>query len=248
MILLLGGTSETAPLSSALQREDLDVLVSTATDAPLELPAGVRRRCGRLDAQGMTDLCEAEGVRVLVDAGHPYAVHLHRACQEAAALAGLPRLRLLRPASDIPPDAILVSSHEEAAQQAFALQGPVLLTTGSRTLAPYVAEARRTGLPLTARVLDHPESLAASTAAGLRPSEVVAGRGPYSQEEDCALIRRCGARALVTKDSGEAGGLQAKVEAARETGCKVILVARPDAETNGFTDLDRLAKEARRIS
>ncbi|HWQ08035.1 MAG TPA: precorrin-6A/cobalt-precorrin-6A reductase, partial [Holophaga sp.] len=175
------------------------------------------------------------------------AVHLHRACQEAAALAGLPLLRLLRPASDIPSEAILVASHEAAAREAFALRGSVLLTTGSRNLAPYVAEARRTGLPLTARVLDHPESLAACTVAGLNPSEITAGRGPYDLEEDCALIRRCGARVLVTKDSGEAGGLQAKVEAARRTDCKVIVVARPDTETNGFTDLDRLAKEARRF-
>jgi precorrin-6A/cobalt-precorrin-6A reductase len=247
VILLLGGTSETAPLISALQREGLDVLVSTATDAPLELPAGVRRRCGRLDAQEMADLCKAEGIRVLVDAGHPYAVHLHRACQEAAALAGVSQFRLLRPVSDIPPEATLVASHENAAQQAFAHRGPVLLTTGSRNLAPYVAEARRTGLLLTARVLDHPESLAACAAAGLSPSEIVSGRGPYNQEEDCTLIRRCGAQVLVTKDSGEAGGLQAKVEAARQTGCKVIVVTRPDTETNGFTDPDRLAKEARRF-
>ena len=49
MILLFGGTSETAPLAGALLAEGWSVLVSTATDTPLALPEGARRRVGRLD-------------------------------------------------------------------------------------------------------------------------------------------------------------------------------------------------------
>lgn len=244
VILLLGGTSETAGLVEALLREGLEVLVSTATDASLLIPEDARRRCGRLDAGGIAALCRHERVLAIVDAGHPYAKELHEACRKASALAGLPLLRFQRAASDLPADAFIAADHEEAAWSAFAVGGPVLLTTGSRNLAPYVAEARRTGLPLLARVLDHPESLAACALARLESGEILAGRGPYCLEENRALIRRHGARALVTKDSGEAGGVEAKLKAARLENCHIVIVSRPSENEEAFQEPHRLAQAA----
>jgi precorrin-6A/cobalt-precorrin-6A reductase len=246
VILLLGGTSETGPLARALLDQGLDLLVSTATDAPLALPQGVTRRSGRLDADGIARLCANLGVRVLVDAGHPFALELHAACRAASASTGLPLLRWLRAPSELPPGTLLASGHPGAARKAFALGGPVLVTSGSRNLAPYVAEARRTGLPLLARVLDHPESLAACGLAGLEPREIVTGRGPFSLQENRELLRRHRARALVTKDSGAAGGLQAKLDAARLQACAVVVVIRPEPDAGGFTSAPLLAAAAAR--
>jgi precorrin-6A/cobalt-precorrin-6A reductase len=247
VILLLGGTSETAPLAQALLDQGLSLLVSTATDAPLALPPGVPRRCGRLAPDAIAELCRASAIRVLVDAGHPFACDLHAACRAAAARTGLPLLRWLRAPSDLPGDTRLAADHAEAAGMAFALGGPVLVTSGSRNLAPYAAEARRTGLPLLARVLGHPESLAACRAAGLEAGELVTGRGPFDLQANRELIRRHRARALVTKDSGAAGGLEAKLEAARLEGCAVIVLARPGPEACGFTDPLGLALAARAL-
>jgi precorrin-6A/cobalt-precorrin-6A reductase len=241
MILLLGGTAETAPLAQALLDQGLEVLVSTATDAPLALPDRVSRRCGRLDPQGLAELCAQAGIRVLVDAGHPYAVELHAACAQAAAALNLPLLRWLRPRTELPPEARAVPDHETAAALAFSLGGPVLLTTGSRHLAPYVQEARRTGWPILARVLDLPESLRACRDAGLEAGELAPGRGPHGLGADRALIRRHRARALVTKDSGTAGGLEAKLQAARLEGCAAVVVTRPEPAAGGCSDPQRLA-------
>ena len=244
MILLLGGTSETSPLAQALLDQGLELLVSTATDAPLTLPPGVARRSGRMDADAIAELCARRGVRVLVDAGHPFALELHAACRAAATRTGLPLLRWLRAPSEWPQDTLLATGHPDAARKAFDLGGPVLVTSGSRNLAPYVAEARRTGLPLLARVLDHPDSLAACRAAGLETPEIVTGRGPFGLQDNRTLLRRHRARALVTKDSGTAGGLQAKLDAARLEGCAVVMVTRPEADSDGFTDAQRLAQAA----
>ena len=51
MILLIGGTSETAPLASGLAGVGYEVLVSTATDSRLNVGDHPRisRRAGRLD-------------------------------------------------------------------------------------------------------------------------------------------------------------------------------------------------------
>ena len=249
MILLLGGTSETAGLAAALQDRGFPVLVATATDAPLALPAGTRRRCGRLDAQGLAALLVREGLRAVVDGGHPFATELHAAAQLAADAAGLPLFRFERP--DLRPEGAHVrtcADHAGAAVLAFALASaldpprgrPVLLSTGSRHLVPYVREARRTGLALYARVLDAPESLAACEAAGLPAARILALRGPFDLATQREHLRRTGAGVLVAKASGLAGGLDRKAEATRLEGVRLVVVARP-ASTGGWSDPRSLA-------
>ena len=233
MILLLGGTSETAPLALALAEAGHAVLVSTATDIWLntgEHPA-VRRRSGRLDEQGLAALLRAEGVAVIVDATHPYAVGVRRTARSVAAQLQLRYITFLRP-SGLQGDenVIHASSHEEAAHLAFGLGRAVLLTTGSRNLEPYVHAARLTGQPLVARVLDDPGALAACRLAGLDERTVVSGRGPFSTAQTRELIRRFGIGVLVTKDSGAPGGLAAKLEAAAQERCQVVVVDRPNLD------------------
>ena len=45
-----------------------------------------------------------------------------------------------------------------------------------------------------------------------------------------ATIRQYGIRIMVTKDGGKAGGFRGKIEAARNTGTRVVLIARPEDE------------------
>ena len=116
-----------------------------------------------------------------------------------------------------------------AAQAAFAYGKPVLLTTGVRNLAPYAAAARRTGLPLVVRVLERPASRAACRQAGIPDERVLTGRGPFSVEENCRQIRDFGIGVLVTKDSGRAGGVLEKLQAARDEHCRIVVLHRPDA-------------------
>jgi len=230
MILLLGGTSETAPLAGALLEAGYQVLVSTATDAPLTLPEHprLRRRHGRLDATAMAELMRREDVRVLIDAAHPYASQARQQARQAATLLDLPYLRWERPGTDFSDFPVRwAADHTKAAALAFADGRPVLLTTGSRHLPPYVEQARRTGIPLRARVLPHAESLQAVEQAGLAPEELIWGQGPFSLEDNRAQIQKHAIGVLVTKDSGKAGGVPAKLEAARLEGCEVIVIRRP---------------------
>ncbi|MBP1628720.1 MAG: cbiJ [Holophagaceae bacterium] len=229
VVLLVGGTSETGPLASAIMARGLAVLISTATDAPLDLPEGARRRWGRLDAEGLVELCRAEDIRALVDAGHPFAVELHESIREAARLSGLPMLRFLRAGAGLEGVEGIhwATDHEEAARVAFGFGCPVMLTTGSRNLAPYVRASRETGLPLYARVLDHEESLKSCREAGLPDSALIAMRGPFDLETNRRHLRETGAGVLVSKESGEAGGLDAKLEAARLEGVQMVLIRRP---------------------
>ena len=231
MILLLGGTSETAALAAALAAAGYRVVVSTATEAPLELPAHplVSRRCGRLDATAMTNYLRDSSTSALVDAAHPYATETHANAEQAARAAAIPYFRWCRAESALDGlEGVAVAiDHEEAARTAFSFGHTVLLTIGSRNLEPYAREAARTGLGVFARVLPLEESLEACRRAGLPEAAILAARGPFSVEENRAAIRLAGAGTVVTKDGGIEGGLPAKIEAARIEGCRLVAIRRP---------------------
>jgi precorrin-6A/cobalt-precorrin-6A reductase len=236
MILLIGGTSETPPLASGLAAEGYEVLVSTAPDVPLatEKHPRIHRRMGRLDGEGLVALAEEKSIRAIVDAAHPYAVAAHAAAQNAARRLGIPCLVFRRPQVQTSGNAIrFAADHREAAALAFADGRPVLITTGSRNLAPYVEAAHRTGVPFAVRVLDAPESLAACREAGIAKERIIAGRGPFTLEENLTAIRRFGIGVIVTKESGRAGGIDTKLAAAHRANCQVIVLSRPETPDTG---------------
>ena len=230
MILLLGGTTETAPLAGLLAQAGYQVLVSTATEIAMELPAheNVSRRSGLLDFDRMLSLVRSREIRAVVDATHPYAAEVTRTAQRVCREAALPYLCLVRPPSARDESFVhFARDHEEAAKLACGFGKPVLLTVGTRNLEAYVGEARNAGCALFARVLADERSLEACRAVGIAADHVIAGRGPFSTEENRAELRARGIGVLVTKDSGVAGGVPAKIEAARKERCRVVVVRRP---------------------
>jgi len=239
VIMLLGGTSETAQVAEALATAGHRVLVSTATDVPLDVGRhpNITRRCGRLDAAGLAALVYADNVCAVVDVSHPYAVELRATARIVAHETGIPYLSFVRPRACTAADGIrLAADHEEAARLACEAGRPILLTVGSRNVATYAREAVHRQVALIARVLPHEESVTACLAAGLPREHIVTGRGPFGVEDNRALIRRFGVGVVVTKDSGAAGGFPAKQEAARLESCLLVVVGRAPAPADGAFD------------
>ncbi len=146
MILLIGGTSETAPLAEALAAAGFRVLVSTATEVPLDVGKhpNISSRRGMLDMQGMTQLATERGVQAIVDASHPYSVAAHANAKKVALDLSIPCFRWARPPAAKDGDPVFFArTHEFAARTACSLGRPVFLTTGSRNIVPYALEADR---------------------------------------------------------------------------------------------------------
>ena len=61
----------------------------------------------------------------------------------------------------------------------------------------------------------------------MTPKEIVALQGPFSEELNIALYRQYGADVVVTKNSGEIGGTDTKLTAARKLGLPVVMIDRP---------------------
>jgi len=246
MILLLGGTAETAPLAAALAGSGFEVLVSSATDVPLELACRekVSRRTGPLDDKSMEALARDRGVSAIVDATHPYAEAAHANAKKVAEALNLPYFRWRRPEVVEPGDNIhFARDHEEAAALASSFRVAILLTTGSTKLRPYVRECAKAGDPLFVRVLDHPRSVESALRAGIPEENIIKGRGPFSVQQNLAAIKQYNIGVLVTKDSGEAGGAPAKLEAARTAGRRVVVIRRPDESVEQcYEDLAELVR------
>jgi precorrin-6A/cobalt-precorrin-6A reductase len=230
MILLLGGTSETAGLAEALAAADLQVLVSTVTDLPLNIGnhPSIERVAGALDERGMETLARNRKIKVIVDATHPYAVEAHETAQRVADKLGLPYFKWTRATTRYDTNAIdIADDHEHAAKLAASYGRSVLLTTGSKHLRMYVESCRKRGVLLVVRVLPDPASVDVCRAAGIEPEHIVTGRGPFSIEHNVSLLTRFNIGVLVTKDSGPEGGTPEKIEAAKRCGCRVIMIRRP---------------------
>jgi precorrin-6A/cobalt-precorrin-6A reductase len=237
VILLLGGTSDARELAAELRGAGYDVLVSTASEygARLAAPSGADVRGGPLDVEELDRL--VSGADAVVDATHPFAERISAAAASGCTRLGRPYLRVERPAGELPGEVVRAADAAEAARIAAELAsvsgGAVLLTVGSRTVDVYALAAREAGVRLIARVLPLPESLAACAAAGLEPRDVLAMQGPASSELDAALLRHLGAAVLVTKESGEAGGLGEKLRAVELAGATAVIVARPAEPATG---------------
>jgi precorrin-6A/cobalt-precorrin-6A reductase len=217
-VLILGGTGEARRLATALVEAGVDVLSSLAgrvTD-PL-LPPGEVRVGGFGGAVGLAAWLQAHPVRAMVDATHPFATTMTASAVAASDVTGVPLLRLQRPGWTAGPgdDWRWVDSLEEAAA-AVAGFGSVFLTTGRKTLGAFAGLSAR----CLVRSVDPPEPPLPPRAT------VVLARGPFTVEEELALLRAHAVEAVVTKDSGGAM-TAAKLAAARTLGLPVVLVRRP---------------------
>jgi precorrin-6A/cobalt-precorrin-6A reductase len=217
-VLVLGGTGEARRLATALVGEGVDVLSSLAGRVadPL-LPPGEVRIGGFGGAAGLTAWLQTHPVRAVVDATHPFAATMSASAAAAAESTGIPLLRLQRPGWTAEPgdDWCWVGSMEQAAA-AVAGFGSVFLTTGRQSLGAF-ADLRARCL---VRSVDPPEPPLPERTV------VILARGPFTVDEELALLREHGIEAIVTKDSGGAM-TAAKLTAARVLGLPVVLVRRP---------------------
>ncbi len=223
-VLILGGTAEARALAARLDDAGVPVVSSLAGRvARPRLPVGEVRIGGFGGPEALGRWLQEQAIAAVVDATHPFAQHISASATRAATGTGVALLRLERPgwvAGD--GDRWLWVEDLPEAAGALARLGAarVLLTTGRQGLAAFAGDGERWFL---IRCVDAPE-------VALPPRhEVLLDRGPYTLEDEQALLDAHRIDALVTKDSG--GALtEAKLRAARERALPVVVVRRPPRE------------------
>lgn len=220
-LLILGGTGEAVALATqAVKIDGLQVISSLAgrTQNPVDLP-GLSRIGGFGGEQGLIDYLRSHQIDLVIDATHPFAQQISGNGARAAAICGLPWLRLERPAWQ-PLDGdrwLSVANHEEAAALLPGLARRVFLTIGRQELGHY---AHLTDLWFLMRSIDPPVNVA------MPPGEVILAKGPFSLESEQELLINYGIEVVVSKNSG-GNATYGKIAAARELELPVVMLERP---------------------
>lgn len=223
-ILLFGGTSEGRMIAEWAESRDLRATVCVATEygaGLLTRSKNIRIMTGRLNSAEMGELMRSGDFSYVVDATHPYAPDVTDNIKVSARDAGITVVRVVRE-SETEGDWIWAASAEHAAELLTEMSGNILLTTGSKNLDAFA------GRGLTGRcyprVLPNPDSLNRCLELGYPGSNILCMHGPFSAELNAAIIRQYAIKAIVTKATGSVGGFDRKAEAARETGCDMIVI------------------------
>ncbi|HIU45635.1 MAG TPA: precorrin-6A reductase [Candidatus Fimadaptatus faecigallinarum] len=230
MDILFGGTTEGRMLAAEyLARGETPLVCVTSEYARALLPQGVRCHVGALDEAAMQELFEREQPARVIDATHPFAVRVTDNIKRCCMRLGIEykRIERMNEAGADWRDCVEWVADTQAAAEALArTQGNVLLTTGSHTLGAYVTKVEPERL--YARVLPMARVLEQCESLGLPPGHVVAMQGPFTREFNAALYDMLNIAVMVSKDSGDVGGVTEKVLPALERGIHVIMIARPE--------------------
>jgi len=218
-ILILGGTAEARALAGRLVATGHEVVTSLAgRTADPKLPEG-NVRVGRFGGMaGLEAYLRAAHVERMVDATHPYAGTISANAVAAARASGVPLVRLMRPAWEPGPGErwTTVETFAEAAA-ALPAGARVLVTTGHVALDRFL---ERDDCRLVVRLIEPPAQRVPEHA------KLILSRPPHPLDHELALMRDEKITHLVTKNSG-GGQTRAKLEAARQLGIEVVMIARP---------------------
>ncbi|MFI3312904.1 MAG: precorrin-6A reductase [Eubacteriales bacterium] len=233
-LLLFGGTTEGRLLAQDATELGFNVTVCVATEYGRDClpPDHFDVRTGRLTEGEMVDLMGEDYLAVL-DATHPYAVVVSQNIRTACQQAGLPYLRFLR---DECGDNTCKYANSILEACKVTGEGNVLFATGSKEIST------ATALPdykkrVYARVLPLQSSLDACYAIELQDDHILAGKGPFSTDENVETMKKHNITTMITKDSGAKGGFPEKIEAARACNVKVIVVRRPEEVGHTYQEI-----------
>ncbi len=170
-------------------------------------------------AEGLARYIRDHGVSHVVDATHPFAAQMSRNAVQACDETGIPLAALTRPAWT-PQNGDCWTHVADIAAAVDALSGAsqrVFLAVGRMHLGDFAAQPQHHYL---LRLVDKPESLP------LPDCDVVVSRGPFTVEDDRALMAQHGTELVVSKNAGGTGA-RAKLDAARALGLPVLMIDRP---------------------
>ncbi len=224
MILVFGGTTEGRKAAEVLEEAGKAYYYSTRSDGQkIDLVHGIHLT-GGMEVPEMIDCCREHGIRLIIDAAHPFAEELHRNLLFLAKHIHAPIIRYDRIYPPHDSSLIWCKDYDDAVRQLEAQHiSRLLALTGVNTIGR-LQPFWKTHNHCWFRILNRRASHSIAMANRFPEEHLV-----YYETDDTAdLIRQLRPEAIITKESGLSGGFNEKVDAARRAGLKVFVVERPD--------------------
>ena len=222
-ILIFAGTTEGRELAEFCVKNRIGADVSTATEYGASLlPDGTGRLTGRLNAEEMRGLLRKNRYVCVINATHPYAEEATDNISAACQAEQIPCWRLIRKTLPIVGEPVF-----SLAQMVDLLnrnEDIVLSTLGTKS-AQALCAVNHFAERIRMRILPSEESAEALKRLGFL--HIIQAKGPFSAEDNIRHIRDCGAKILLSKESGTVGGYPEKAEAVKQTGIRMITLCRP---------------------
>ena len=215
MILVFGGTTEGRKAVEVLEEGGSPYFYSTKTgEQDITLQHGVRID-GALDEAAMMHFCTEHGIRMIVDAAHPFAALLHQTIAKTASALSLPVVRFERIYPPCDPAITWIDDYTQIPRDIHSL----LATTGVQSISK-LKPLEADGISIFYRILNRPSSIALALKQGATQAQLCY----YDDPNDIPVQ----VDAILLKESGLSGGFTEKVVAAKACGMRVIAIKRPE--------------------
>ena len=223
MILILGGTTEGRHAVSVCEEASKPYYYSTKGELQEVVCVNGTRLTGALDENAMETICKEKNIRLLVDAAHPFATILHQTIAKVSEKLKIPVVRYERSYVEHDEDIIWCDSYDDAINYLERHNIDNLLAlTGVNTIVKLKAYWQSHNCWF--RILDREESRELVNKAEFPFDKILY----YQQgEDDTPLFEKLSPEAIIIKESGESGGFNEKVAAARQLNIPVLAVKRP---------------------
>lgn len=236
--VIFGGTTEGRMICEFCANHAIPIryCVATADGArPVEALADINIYVGRLSASEMADLLSDDKPLLLIDATHPYAAEASKNIAAAARRLNCALLRVARKSGE-EQGCVYFDDIRSLLFWLKQQSGNIFVTTGSNHAKAFT-ELKDFQSRVWLRILPSLDSLRLCLSFGYRPERLICMQGPFSKELNRALFRAANAKILITKNSGEIGGFQEKVHAAKSLGMVTAVLAKPE-EAKGSVSLN----------
>lgn len=241
-ILILGGTKDSTNIIEHVKRNyDSYILTTTTT----EYGARLARQSGSDDViarplpkDELINIIKREDIDILVDATHPFASHITQTSTSIAKELEMPYIRFERPTTNLEEvdtsHIHYANSFDEAGKliESEFSEGNVLHFAGANTMEDVLKHVSVDRF--YPRILKVESSIEKCEKLGIDLSHIIAMKGAASLEENIELIEKYDAGVMITKESGEVGGVIEKINAANQKDIAVVMIQRPKID-----DLDK---------
>lgn len=225
MIIIFGGTTEGRLAVEVCEQAGTPYYYSTkGCMQDVEMHNGVRLS-GGMSANDMISFCRKHSIKCIVDAAHPFAEALHSTIDRV----GLPVIRMQRDFGTHREGVIYCKDYADAINKLQASDIKCLLAlSGANTIAklkPYWQQHKT-----IFRILEREESKRIALDNDLEVRNIIFYRKDLAipdKAEEMRVMQAVGCDAIITKESGEMGGFNSKVDAAIAMGIRVFVVEHP---------------------
>ena len=231
--IIMSGTSDATKVIKYLSNDENYIIATTVTDYGAEIAknAGATEVISKaLKQEDFVKVIKENNIDTLIDATHPFASVATETAIKSAQEAEINYIRYERASTVLPETDLIheVESFEKAAQLADQMledEDKLMHLAGVMTLG----EITKVVNPekVIARVLPNTFSITKTQKSGVPAENIIAMQGTFSKEFNKSLINEYNVSIVLTKESGESGGAEEKINAALELNIPVILVTRP---------------------